>query len=176
MTCQYVKSVSCPLVIAFLGLQGPAIQAEIYDITDLQQPDTSSPAMTGFYNVTPDGETTIEDPLASGFATSASSDFDTERSQEEKPESNTSEQQTGQSPHSNKENRQKRTIRIRVRRKPPQQNLADQFQCERHGLYYTNDGRCIVPAYSHPPQIPLPLSAPGMRPHVPSYGNTIRMD
>ena len=56
MTCQHVKSFSCPLVIVLLGMQSPAMQAEIYDITELQQPDTTSPAMAGFYNVNPYGE------------------------------------------------------------------------------------------------------------------------
>jgi hypothetical protein len=161
----FLKSVSCLLITALLGIHSPAAWAEIYDINDLQQPDKSSAAMAGFYTVTPDGETTLEDPVESGFAITAGSDFDPERSQEEEPVPESSEQQNEKASSSKKK---KRTIRIRVNRKPPQRDLASQFQCERHGLYYTNDGRCIVPAYQHYlPAIPRPMPGGGMHPGMP---------
>ena len=163
---QCVKSVGCPLVVVFLAIHSPVLLAEIYNITELQQPDTSSRAMTGFYNVTPDGEQTAEDPLESGFAISAGSDFNPERPPGEKPESITSEEQSGKASRNKKETRETRTILVRVKRKRPERNRADQFQCERHGFYYTNDGRCIIPSYSYLPIIPQPLPKPGMRPMV----------
>jgi len=156
-----LKSVGCPLVTVLLGIHCPVTQAEVYDISELQQPDNSGAAMAGFYTVTPDGETTREDPVESGFAISAGSDFDPERilEEEEDPEEISS---------SEKKTREKRTVRIRVKRKPPQRDLASQFQCERHGFYYTNDGRCILPAYQHYiPTIPQPLPGSGMRPAMP---------
>ena len=173
MTCQYLKSVSCPLALVFLGMQSPAIRAEIYDITELQQLDTTSPAMTGFYNVTPDGETTAEDPLESGFATSASGNFDLEQSPRGEDEPDTPEQKTEKSSNSN---RKTRTVRIRVKRKPPERDLTAQFQCERHGFYYTNDGRCVAPAYGNLPLIPQPLPGHDMRPMGKINGNMIQLD
>lgn len=161
MTGQVVKAIRYPLFMVLLGVHCPAAQAEIYDITELQQPDNSSAAMAGFYTITPDGETTLEDPVKSGFAISAGSDFDPERIIEEKDDpENTS--------GNEKNTREKRTIRIRVKRKPPQRDLASQFQCERHGFYYTNDGRCILPAYQHYiPAIPQPLPGGGTHPGMP---------
>jgi len=165
MTGQFANAIRYPLILVLLGIHCPGASAEIYDINDLQQPDKSSAAMAGFYTVTPDGETTQEDPVESGFAISAGSDFDPERSQEEESEPESSEQQTEKVSSSKKK---KRTIRIRVKRKPPQRDLASQFQCERHGLYYTNDGRCIVPAYQHYlPAIPRPMPGGGMHPGMP---------
>ena len=165
MTGQFANAIRYPLILVLLGIHYPAAQAEVYDITELQQPDKSSAAMAGFYTVTPDGETTLEDPVESGFAISAGSDFDPERSQEEEPVPESSEQQNKKASSSKKK---KRTIRIRVKRKPPERDMASQFQCERHGLYYTNDGRCIVPAYQHYlPAIPQPLPGGGMHPGMP---------
>ena len=166
VTCQRVKSVSCPLVVLFLGIHSHVILAEIYDITELQQPDTSSPAMTGFYTVTPDGKTTLEDPLESGFATSAGSDFNPERSPEEEFGANSPGNNSEKESRREKKNRETRTILIRAKRKRPERNRADQFQCERHGFYYTNDGRCILPAYGYLPIRPQPLPKPDMRPMV----------
>ena len=173
MTCQYVKSISYPLIIIFLGMQSHAMWAEIYDITELQQPDTTSPAMTGFYNVSPQGESTPEDPMESGFATSASSDFDPERSPEEEFDADSSGKKSEETSNSEKKTRERRTILIRVKRKPPERDLAAQFQCERHGFYYTNDGRCILPAYGHSALIPRPLPEPVTPPRrrTDGYGN-----
>ena len=162
VTCQRVKSVSCPLVVLFLGIHSPVILAEIYDITELQQPDTSSPAMAGFYSVTPDGETTLEDPLESGFATSAGSDFDPERPAEEEAGSDSAEKKSVTASDNKKESRETRTVRIRVKRKAPRRDLASRFQCERHGFYYTNDGRCILPTFGHSPVLPQPSPESGM--------------
>ena len=160
-----LKSIGRPLVAVLLGMHCTMAQAEIVDITELQQPDKSSAAMAGFYTVTPDGETTLDDPVESGFAISAGSDFDPERSTEEKPQPEPSEQETEKTSGSKAK---KRTVRIRVKRKPPQRDLASQFQCERHGFYYTNDGRCILPAYQHYiPAIPQPLPGGGMHPRMP---------
>jgi hypothetical protein len=159
------KAASCLLVVVCLGIDSPVVPAEIVDVTELQQPDSSRAAMAGFYTVTPDGETTREDPLESGFATSAGSDFDPERAVEAGTEPATPEKDSKEESSTKKKKPETRTIRIRVKRKPPQRNLADQFQCERHGFYYTTDGRCILPAYSYPQVTPLPK--PGMRPGMP---------
>ena len=166
MTGPFANATRYPLVLVLLCIHCPGAWAEIVDINELQQPDKSSgSAMAGFYTVTPDGETILEDPVESGFAITAGSDFDPERSQEEEPESEAPEQQTEKASSIKKK---KRTIRIRVKRKPPQRDLASQYQCERHGLYYTNDGRCIVPAYQHYiPAIPQPLPSGGMHPGMP---------
>jgi len=170
MMFQTVKSFSCPLVVVLLNIYSPHIQAEIYDITELQQPDTSSPAMTGFYTVTPEGKTTLEDPLESGFATSAGSDFNPERSAREASGADTSGKLAEKESRREKKNRETRTILVITRRKRPERNRADQFQCERHGFYYTNDGRCILPAYGHLPVMPQPETLPvpkrGMRTRV----------
>jgi hypothetical protein len=176
VTSQRIKSVSCPLVIVFLGMQCPATRAEIYDITELQQPDTTSPAMAGFYNVTPDGETAAEDPLESGFATSAGSDFDPERSPQEEPDANASGDDAETTLHGDRKKRKTRTVRIRVKRKPPERDLAAQFQCERHGFYYTNDGRCVAPAYGHLPLSPQPLPGRDMKPTGKINGNMMQLD
>ena len=176
MTSQCVKSVSCLLVIVLLVMQSPAIQAEIYDITELQQPDTTSRAMAGFYSVNPDGESTAEDPLESGFATSAGSNFDPERSPEEEPDANASGDDAETTLHADKKKRKTRTVRIRVKRKPPERDLAAQFQCERHGFYYTNDGRCGAPAYGQPPLIPQPLPGRDMKPTGKINGNMMQQD
>ena len=165
ITQGFLKLVSWLLVTVLLGIHCPVAQAEIVDITELQQPDNSSAAMAGFYTVTPDGETILDDPVESGFAISAGSDFDPERSTEEKPVPEPSEQETEKTSSSKEK---KRTVRIRIKRKPPQRDLASQFQCERHGFYYTNDGRCILPAYQHYlPAIPQPLPGGGMHPGMP---------
>ena len=165
MTGQFVNAIRYPLILGLLSMGCFVAQAEVYDISELQQPNNSSAAMAGFYTVTPDGETILEDPVESGFAISAGSDFDPERSQEEEPVPESSEQQNEKTSTSKKK---KRTIRIRVKRKPPQRDMASQFQCERHGLYYTNDGRCIVPAYQHYlPTIPQPMPGGGMHPGMP---------
>ncbi len=167
MMFRTVKSYSCPLVAVLLNMYSPLIQAEIYDITELQQPDTSSPAMTGFYTVTPEGKTTLEDPLESGFATSAGSDFNPERSAVVEPGADATGKLAEKESRREKKARETRTILIRARRKTPERNRADQFQCERHGFYYTNDGRCILPAYGHLPIMPQPQPPPqpkrGMR-------------
>ena len=177
MNDQGVKSVSCPLVIVFLWIHSPIVLAEIYDITELQQPDTTSPAMTGFYDVSPQGESTPEDPMESGFATSASSDFDPERSAEEESDADSSGKNSDETSSSEKKNRETRTILIRVKRKPPERDLASQFQCERHGFYYTNDGRCILPAYGHSALTPRPLPEPVMPPRSRTnrYGNIMQL-
>jgi len=166
MIGQIVKSISHPLAMVLLGIYCTVAQAEVYDITELQQPGNSSPAMTGFYTVTSDGETTLEDPVESGFALDAGSDFDPDLIQEEEPESDTSEKTSEKASNSKKQ--ETRTVRIRVKRKQPERNRADQSQCERHGFYYTNDGRCILPAYQHYlPAIPQPLPGGSMHPGMP---------
>jgi hypothetical protein len=165
MIRQGIKSYSRTLVAVLLWAASPVVPAEIYDITELQQPDTSSSAMTGFYAVTPNGKTTPEDPLESGFATSAGSDFDPERSAVEETESPPEGNDSDQATDTKKKKPESRTIRIRIKPNQPKRNLADQFQCERHGLYYTNDGRCIVPAFGYYTQpLPHPRTGPGMAP------------
>jgi hypothetical protein len=170
MIRQGVKSYSRTLVAVLLWAASPVFPAEIYDITELQQPDTSSSAMTGFYTVTPDGRTTLEDPLESGFAISAGSDFDPQRQIEDEEENEPAATGTESDKASGSKQKQPETQSIRITIKPQrlERNLAEQFQCERHGLYYTNDGRCIVPAFGYYTQpIPRPPTGSGMRPWVP---------
>jgi len=165
MIKQGVKSYSRSLVAVLLWTASPVVPAEIYDITELQHPDTSSSAMTGFYAVTPDGNTILEDPLESGFAISAGSDFNPDRSADVAADPATAGNESGQATDTKKKQPESRTIRIRIKPNRPERNLLDQFQCERHGLYYTSDGRCVVPAFGHFIQpLPHPLTRPGMAP------------
>ena len=178
MIFQYTKTSGYRLLVVFIGMHSPVLLAEIYDISELQQPDTTAPAMTGFYNVSPRGVTTPEDPLESGFATSAGSDFDPEHTPEEEPDTDPSGKNSEEAPGSEKKTRERRRILIRVKRKSPERDLASRFQCERHGFYYTNDGRCVAPAYGYGnrPLIPQPLPGRDMPTRGRINGNMLRLD
>jgi hypothetical protein len=137
---------------------------EIIDARDLHQQKSSDQPVTGFYAVTPDGKTKPIDPVESGLATSGTADLSTTGSEPHSRSAST-EELPEQEPAKKKARKDKpRKVRIRIKRKPPERDLADQFQCERHGFYYTNDGRCILPAYGHLPVMPHLLPSPGVPP------------
>ena len=141
-----------------------AMAVEIIDARDLHQQKSSDQPVTGFYAVTPDGKTKPIDPVKSGLATSGTADLSTVDS--EPPNRSASTEELPElEPATKKTSKDKpRKVRIRIKRKPPERNLADQFQCERHGFYYTNDGRCILPSSGHLPVIPHLLPTPGVPP------------
>jgi hypothetical protein len=141
-----------------------AMAIEIIDVRKQHQQASPGQPVTGFYAVTPDGKTKPIDPVKSGLATSGTSDLSTVDS--EPPNRSASTEELPElEPATKKTSKDKpRKVRIRIKRKPPERNLADQFQCERHGFYYTNDGRCILPSYGHLPVIPHLLPTPGVPP------------
>ena len=141
-----------------------AMAIEIIDVRKQHQQASPGQPVTGFYAVTPDGKTKPIDPVKSGLATSGTSDLSTVDS--EPPNRSASTEELPElEPATKKTSKDKpRKVRIRIKRKPPERNLADQFQCERHGFYYTNDGRCILPSYGHLPVMPHLLPTPGVSP------------
>ena len=143
-----------------------AMAIEIIDVRKQHQQASPGQPVTGFYAVTPDGKTKPIDPVKSGLATSGTADLSTVDS--EPPNRSASTEELPElEPATKKTSKDKpRKVRIRIKRKPPERNLADQFQCERHGFYYTNDGRCILPSYGHQPVMPQLLPSPGVAPMV----------
>ena len=137
---------------------------EIIDVRKQHQQASPGQPVTGFYAVTPDGKTRPIDPVKSGLATSGSTDFYKQEVEppeqplktQEPPDQETAKKKTSKD--------KPRKVRIRITRKPPERSLSDQFQCERHGFYYTNDGRCILPSYGHLPVMPHLLPTPGVSP------------
>ena len=152
------------LALLLTGSQVPAV--EIIDARDLHGQQASDQPVTGFYSVTPEGETRPIDPVESGLATAGSTDLSPEDGEPPQPSTDTQESRTQKSSKKKTGQDKPRKVRIRIKRKPPERSLADQFQCERHGFYYTNDGRCILPAYGHLPVIPHLLPSPGVPPMV----------
>ena len=144
-----------------------ALAVEIIDARDLHGQQTSGQPVTGFYSVTPDGETRPIDPVESGLATAGSTDLSPEEGEPPQPSADTEESQEQQASKQKTSQDKPRKVRIRIKRKPPERSLADQFQCERHGFYYTNDGRCILPSYGHQPVMPHLLPSP----RVPMMGD-----
>ncbi len=150
--------------LVILLVSSNAIAVEIIDARDLHQQKSSDQPVTGFYAVTPDGKTKPIDPVKSGLATSGTADLSTVDSEPANRSAST-EELPELEPAKKKTSKDKpRKVRIRIKRKPPERNLADQFQCERHGFYYTNDGRCILPSYGHLPVMPHLLPSPGVPP------------
>ena len=131
-----------------------AMAIEIIDVRKQNQQASPGQPVTCFYAVTPDGKTRPIDPVKSGLATSGSTDF--YKQEVEPPDQETAKKKASKD--------KPRTVRIRITRKPPERSLSDQFQCERHGFYYTNDGRCILPSYGHLPVMPHLLPTPGVSP------------
>ena len=143
-----------------------AMAIEIIDVRKQHQQASPGQPVTGFYAVTPDGKTRPIDPVKSGLATSGSTDF--YKQEVEPPEQPLKTQEPpDQETAKKKASKDKpRKVRIRITRKPPERSLSDQFQCERHGFYYTNDGRCILPSYGHLPVMPHLLPTPGVPPMI----------
>ena len=151
-------------ILVILVACSNALAVEIIDIRKQHQQVSPGQPVTGFYAVTPDGKTKPIDPVKSGLATSGSTDLST--IEEELPKRPANKEETPeQEPAKKKASQDKpRRVRIRITRKPPARSLADQFQCERHGFYYTNDGRCILPSYGHLPVMPHLLPSAGAPP------------
>jgi hypothetical protein len=141
-----------------------AMATEAIDVRQLGQTDKSTPAMAGFYVVNPEGELIAVDPVAAGLATTSSADFSAPLPA--KPAAaRGSEDSVSRSPAQAYDDQDKpRRAFVRSKRKRPDRSLSKQLQCERHGLYYTNDGRCILPAWSNPRVKPHLLSPPGAVP------------
>lgn len=167
MLSRFVKSATWPLVLLLLGVNHLRAQAEVYVVTELQQPVTTSPTMTGFYNVSPDGDTTLMDPVKSGFAINASSGSHPQQSAEGKRKTAPPEPVNRKASRRKVNNTKSRTIRIRARHTRPERDLANQFQCERHGFYYTRDDRCILPGYHYDLPVPKPLPNHRIRTKMP---------
>jgi hypothetical protein len=124
--------------------------AEAIDVRDLGQPDNSAAAMAGFYFVNPQGASIAMDPVEAGLATSSSADFSAQPP-DKPPAAHGSEDTLSDEPtHGNDDENKPRRVFVRIKRKPPKRSLSKQFQCERHGFYYTNDGRCVRPAWNKP--------------------------
>lgn len=157
-----IPGMSLVLVIA-LGSCLPVATAEIYDASQLRAPETGSGStMANFYTVNPDGESVREDPVESGFALTASGSFDPAQRQatidEEKNKADKKDEAT--SPASSRSST-KIIVKKTTRRKSKRSFLKSykEVQCERHGFFYTSDGRCVVPAtrrvIRHPPALPV---------------------
>jgi hypothetical protein len=127
-----------------------AMATEVIDVRRLGQADSSTPAMAGFYIVNPRGESIAVDPVKAGLATTGSADFGAPPGARP-PASGGREDSVSDKPVRAYDDQDRpRRRQMRLRRKPPDRSLSKQFRCERHGLYYTNDGRCILPAWSNP--------------------------
>jgi hypothetical protein len=136
-----------------------AVATEAIDVRDLGQPDNSTPAMAGFYFVSPQGELITLDPVEAGLATTSSSDFSAPPPARSSAESRSEDSESSKPARANSDEDKPQRVLVRIKRKPPDRRLSKQYQCERHGLYYTNDGRCILPAWIQP-RVKQPLLYP----------------
>lgn len=143
-----------------------AVAVEIIDIRKQHQQTSPGQPVTGFYAVTPDGKTRPIDPVKSGLATTGSTDLSTIEGAAPNRPPNTEEQTEQEATKKKSSHDKPRKIRVRITRKPPERSLSDQFQCERHGFYYTNDGRCILPSWGHLPVMPHLLPPSGAPPVI----------
>lgn len=130
-----------------------------------------APAMVRFYGVGPAGMSAPEDPLATGFALDSSASFDPaarEGGAAARPEEAA---EAGRTRHGN-------TAPLTIRREYPGRRYWDSFdrdfeeyRCERHGFFYTADGRCVVPAGRHTTRMfrgrPGPKARHMMRDRIP---------
>jgi hypothetical protein len=113
-----------------------------------------TPSMVQFYDVGPTGMSAPENPLASGFALDSSASF------EPVSRSNGAAAQSEEAADTGRplqENPAPLTIRLEYtnqRRRDSIRRQFDEFQCERHGFFYTAGGRCVLPARRHTTRIP----------------------
>lgn len=150
--------VTCTLLL--LPASTLTTAAEVIDVRELGRPDATGRAMPGFYVVKPDGESAAVDPVEAGLATTSSADFSAPPPPEPPPPA-TTETAPSKSREASNERDGPRRVLVRIKRKQPERSLSRQFQCERHGFYYTNDGRCILPAWGRVGVMPHLLPSPG---------------
>ena len=134
----------------------------------------TAPAMVRFYGVDGAGMSAPENPLDSGFALDSSASFTSVSRSSGAP---------GQAEEAG-QTRQEHSVPLSIRLEYPSQRRKDsfrrqfdEFQCERHGFFYTARGRCVVPArrqstrisgdhpvsrhrHTNPVRSPLPPAAP----------------
>jgi len=121
----------------------------------------TAPAMVRFYGVGPTGISAPENPLATGFALDSSASFDPAVRERDAAARLEEAADTGLTPHEN-------PAPLTIRQEYPSQRYRDSFRrnfdeyrCERHGFFYTAEGRCIVPVRRHTPR--LSRNRPGPR-------------
>ncbi len=119
-----------------------------------------STATTTFYVVNSDGRSVPENPLASGFAVTSSEPFNPSSpaqlvntpgtfaaTQSNRPISQARQHRVSSKRQTNS------SIRIRTSKRAarkPKRDRASEYRCERHGFFYTANGRCVVPAQNRP--------------------------
>jgi hypothetical protein len=103
--------------------------------------------MVQFYGVDRTGMSFPENPLGSGFALDSSASFDPasrESGATAQPEEAVD---AGRTRHENPVSLTIRLVYPNQRRRDSFRRELDEFQCERHGFFYTARGRCVVPAW-----------------------------
>jgi len=122
----------------------------------------TAPALVRFYGVGPAGTSAPENPLATGFALDSSASFDPasrDSGAAARPEEAAD---TGRTLHEDPAPPGSHTEYTGQRRRDFFRSEFDELRCERHGFFYTADGRCVVPAWRHPIRMSgdLPRSRP----------------
>lgn len=110
----------------------------------------SATAVGRFYVVQANGELRAEDPVHSGVAIGADPRLSGERDPTQKV------RVSGTPPAAPA--RDALTVRHQP---PPEHDASEAFRCERIGLYYTQDGRCVMPAAA---KVRAPGAPPGAGP------------
>jgi hypothetical protein len=127
-----------------------------------QPPDGGTePAMVRFYGVGPAGMSAPENPLATGFALDSSASFDPASRESGAAAQPEEAADTGRTLHKNPAPQTIHTEYTGQRRRDFFRWGFDELRCERHGFFYTADGRCVVPAWRHTTRMPRDL--PGSR-------------
>jgi len=103
-----------------------------------------------FYFIDAEGRSAREDPLASGFAlaASASSAVDTGTSESPKPVRRTRKYAVPAARRGSAAPSSSVRIVIRSQARNTTDDRFAEYRCERHGFFYTRDGRCVVPAFT----------------------------
>ncbi len=118
------KNLGCLL----LGLCSPCV---LGDGPENEHTIVLTPAMAAFYNIDNKGRSVLEAPVVAVISPSNA-----------RPRATV----MGSRPSSQRRTRQRRgpsrAVSIRVTRT---NNAREAHRCEQHGLYYTTDGRCILP-------------------------------
>lgn len=121
----------------------------------------TEPAMVRFYGVGPSGRSAPEDPLATGFALDSSASFDPAARVSDAAAQPEEAADTRQTLHKHSPPLTNRLEYPSQRRRDSFSREFDEYRCERHGFFYTADGRCVVPAGRHITR--LPHDRPGPR-------------
>lgn len=114
-----------------LGLCSPHVLA---DQTEIQYRSVLVPTMAAFYAIDSEGRSVPEAPSVPSISS---------------PNANDSQSVVKDRPRLKRGAHHKRSSRrvvsIRVRRTI--YDAREAFRCERHGFYYTTDGRCVLPKF-----------------------------